>query len=84
MIAPERKMKKYGHPAMFPEELARRVILLFSFQKDIILDPFNGAGTTCIVAKKNNRRYLGIDISKDYCKTSLERLNALAKTLLTS
>lgn len=84
VIAPERKMKKYGHPAMFPEELARRVILLFSFQKDIILDPFNGAGTTCIVAKKNNRRYLGIDISKDYCKTSSERLNALAKTLLTS
>ena len=82
VIAPERKMKKYGHPAMFPEELARRVILLFSFQKDIILDPFNGAGTTCIVAKKNNRRYLGIDISKDYCKTSSERLNALAKTFL--
>ncbi len=66
-IAPERRMKEYGHPAMFPEELARRVLKLFSYQDDIILDPFNGAGTTTVVAKKNNRRYVGIDISEEYC-----------------
>ncbi|QIB27481.1 DNA-methyltransferase [Caloranaerobacter azorensis] len=76
-IAPERRMKEYGHPAMFPEELARRAIKLFSYQDDIILDPFNGAGTTTVVAKKNKRRYIGIDISEEYCKVAQNRINSL-------
>ena len=51
-IAPERAMNdKYGHPAMFPEELARRAMKMFSYKGDLILDPFNGAGTTTLVAK---------------------------------
>ena len=74
-IAPERKMKEYGHPAMFPEELAKRVIKLFSFKNDIILDPFNGVGTTTAVAKKLGRRFIGIDISQKYCKIAKQRLN---------
>jgi DNA modification methylase len=73
-IAPERKMKEYGHPAMFPEELVRRAIKLFSFPGDIVLDPFNGAGTTTFVADQLNRRYLGIDISKEYCETAKKRI----------
>ena len=73
-IPPEANMKKWGHPAMFPEELARRVIKLFSFQRDIILDPFNGVGTTTKVAKELNRRYTGIDISKEYCERAKKRL----------
>jgi len=72
-IAPERKMKEFDHPAMFPEELVQRVLQLFSFENDIILDPFNGAGTTTSVAKKLNRRYLGIDISEKYCETAQKR-----------
>ncbi len=76
-IAPERNMKQYHHPAMFPEELARRVIKLFSYQDDIILDPFNGVGTTSLVAKKNQRRFLGIDISEDYCKIAEKRLEEI-------
>ena len=74
-IAPERKMKEYDYPAMFPEELAQRVLQLFSFENDIILDPFNGAGTTTAVAKKLNRRYLGVDISEKYCKTAEDRIS---------
>ena len=74
-IAPERHMKEFGHPAMFPEELVERVLKLFSFKNDIVLDPFNGAGTTTIVAKKNSRRYLGIDISKEYCETAEKRIS---------
>ena len=73
-IPPEISMKKWGHPAMFPEELAKRVIKLFSFQNDIILDPFNGVGTTTKVAKKLNRRYVGIDVSEEYCKKAKKRL----------
>ena len=73
-IAPERHMKEYGHPAMFPEALAERVLKLFSFRHDVVLDPFNGAGTTTAVAHKTGRRYLGIDISQEYCETAEKRL----------
>lgn len=74
-IAPERKMKEFGHPAMFPEKLVERVLKLFSFKHDIVLDPFNGVGTTTTVAKKLNRRYLGIDISEKYSKIATERMD---------
>lgn len=73
-IAPERNMKKYEHPAMFPEELVKRVLKLFSFKNDFVLDPFNGVGSTTVVAKKLGRRFLGIDISEKYCKIAEKRL----------
>jgi len=73
-IAPERKMKDYGHPAMFPPELAYRALKLFSYQNDVILDPFNGAGTTTLVAERTGRKYIGVDISEEYCKIAEERL----------
>ncbi len=74
-IAPERKMKEYGHPAMFPENLASSAMKLFSYRGDIILDPFNGVGTTTAVAKKLGRKYIGIDISKKYNKKAEKRLS---------
>jgi DNA modification methylase len=73
-MAPERKMKQYKHDAMFPEELVERCLKLFSYQNDIVLDPFNGAGTTTKVAKRLDRRFIGIDIDQNYCKTAQERL----------
>jgi DNA modification methylase len=73
-IAPERSMKKYEHPAMFPEELVKRVLKLFSYKDDFILDPFNGAGSTTVVAKKLGRRFLGLDVSEKYCKIAEKRL----------
>lgn len=73
-IAPERNMKSYDHPAVFPEELARRVIQLFSFKGDTVLDPFVGVGTTCVVAKKFGRGYVGIDNSEKYCETARARV----------
>ena len=76
-IAPERRMKEYGHPAMFPEELARRVMLLFSFRGDTVLDPFVGVGTTCVAARRNDRRFLGIDISSEYCAKAEARLSEI-------
>ena len=68
-------MKDYEHPAMFPEELPRRLMKLFSYKNDIVLDPFNGAGTTSLVAWKQGRRFVGIDISEQYCNMALKRLN---------
>lgn len=73
-------MKEYDHPAMFPEELARRVVKLFSFKGDFVLDPFNGAGTTTAVAAQLGRKYLGIDIAEKYCQAAQKRLQeALAR-----
>jgi len=73
---PEIRMKDYNHPAMFPEEMPRRLIKLFSYKNDIVLDPFNGAGTTTLVSWKLHRRFIGIDVSKQYCDTALKRLAA--------
>ena len=72
-IQPE-SAKKVGHPAPFPVELASRVIKLYSYVDDVVLDPFMGSGTTCIAAKKNGRHYVGFDISPDYCKLAEERI----------
>jgi len=70
---PEIRMKEYSHPAMFPEELPRRLMKLFSYKNDIVLDPFNGAGTTTLVAWKLHRRFIGIDVSDQYCDRALQR-----------
>jgi site-specific DNA-methyltransferase (adenine-specific) len=71
---PEIRMKDFNHPAMFPEELPRRLLKLFSYQGDIVLDPFNGAGTTTLVSWKLRRRFIGIDISPEYCEKALARI----------
>ena len=71
---PPESAKKVGHPAPFPVELAERVIRLFSFLGDIVLDPFNGSGTTCVAAKQNGRRYIGYDIDPSYCQLAERRL----------
>lgn len=76
-ISPERKMVHYDHPAMFPEELVKRALMLFSYEGDVILDPFNGVGTTCAVAKRFNRKFVGIDISKKYCDIARKRVNEI-------
>jgi site-specific DNA-methyltransferase (adenine-specific) len=60
--------ESHEHPAIFPEQLAEDHILSWSNKDDIILDPFSGSGTTCKMAKKNNRKFIGIDISEEYCK----------------
>jgi site-specific DNA-methyltransferase (adenine-specific) len=62
------------HPAIFPVELPSRIIKLYSYPNDIILDPFSGTGTTCLAAKMLNRRYIGIDISPYYCEYARNRL----------
>ena len=67
--------KKIGHPAPFPIELPHRLINLYSYGGDVVLDPFCGSGTTCIAAFQNNRKYIGYEIKKDYVKLSYDRLN---------
>jgi DNA modification methylase len=66
-----------GHPAPFPEKLAQDHILSWSNEKDIILDPMAGSGTTLKMAKLNNRNYIGIEISPEYCDIINKRLSPL-------
>jgi len=66
--------KRVGHPTPFPVELPRRCIKLFSFVGDTVLDPFMGSGTSLIAAYLNNRKAIGIEIDKTYCKLAEERL----------
>ena len=59
---------------MFPESLAEDHILSWSNEGDVVLDPMVGSGTTCKMAKKNNRNYIGIDISEEYCDLARKRV----------
>lgn len=66
--------KKIGHPAPFPIELPHRLINLYSYEEDIILDPFVGSGTTCLSAFQNNRKYVGYDIVEEYVDLANKRI----------
>lgn len=64
----------FEHPAMYPEKLARDHILSWSNEGDIVLDPFNGSGTTTKMAREMGRRYIGIEVNPEYCEIAKERL----------
>ena len=63
-----------AHPTQKPEKLLAKIILASSSAGDLILDPFSGSGTTCVAAKKLDRRYMGIEIEKQYCVWAEQRL----------
>jgi len=67
--------KKVGHPAPFPIELPRRLIHLYSFSDDIVLDPFMGSGTTAIAALESKRRYIGYETNQAYLSVAEKRLS---------
>jgi len=69
------KKGTFNHPCPKPLEWARWIIERASKENDIICDPFLGSGTTCIVAKELNRRFIGIEIDKEYCIISSERIS---------
>ncbi|MEW6584367.1 MAG: site-specific DNA-methyltransferase [Nitrospirota bacterium] len=64
------------HPAPFPFELAYRLVRMFSFNGDTVLDPFCGTGTTMVAAMKCGRSSIGIEIDKKYCQMTLSRLRS--------
>ena len=71
---PPESAKRVGHPAPFPIALAERVIHLYSYVEDIVLDPFMGSGTTCVAAAQTGRHWLGFDISPEYCTLAEQRV----------
>jgi site-specific DNA-methyltransferase (adenine-specific) len=75
--------RRIGHPAPFPEELPYRLIQLYSFSGDIILDPFMGSGTTAVSAIKSQRNYIGYDISEDYITLANKRIKIVNQSIKT-
>jgi hypothetical protein len=77
---PQDVKRREGHPAPFPEKLPARLIQLYTFGAagdfpgEIVLDPFVGAGTACVVAKRMGRRFIGIDINFAYAEIARERV----------
>lgn len=72
-IRPE-SAKKIGHPAPFPKDLPSRLINLYTYKGDLVLDPFVGSGTTCVAAKEAGRDYIGYELKRNYCKLAKTRL----------
>lgn len=71
---PETQMKKMGHPAMFPKELPKRLIKMFSWKGAKVLDPFMGLGTTGLVCKELGRDFIGIELDKEYFEKAKKRM----------
>ena len=74
--------ERMNHPAQFPVDLITRLVLAFSNENDVILDPFIGSGTTAEVCINNNRNVIGFEIREDYCETIKKRLIAVQKNKL--
>ncbi|HEY7704905.1 MAG TPA: site-specific DNA-methyltransferase [Acidimicrobiia bacterium] len=66
--------RRIGHPAPFPVELPRRLIELFTYRADLVLDPFIGSGTTAVAASRSGRRYVGYDTDAGYIELARTRL----------
>ena len=78
---PTTSARKVNHPAPFPVELPLRLIHLYSYVDDIVLDPFMGSGTTAEAALCANRRYVGYEINDDYVRESMLRLQNITQPL---
>ena len=72
---------KTKHPAMFPIQLASRIIEIFTIKKDVVLDPFMGIGSTIIAAYENDRKGIGFELSKEYIEDTYKRLEKIRETL---
>ena len=73
---PKKKEKEFGkHPTQKPEEIIERMILSSTKEKDVVLDMFNGSGTTGVVSLRNNRKYIGIELEKEYYRLTEKRID---------
>jgi site-specific DNA-methyltransferase (adenine-specific) len=78
---PAESARKIGHPAPFPLELPYRLIQLYTFEEEIILDPFIGSGQAAMAAIKTKRHYVGYDIDKEYVKLTERRIRGFLMKL---
>ncbi len=74
---PAESATRVGHPAPFPVALVERCIQLFTYDGDVVLDPFMGSGTTAVAAVNTGRRYVGYDTDPDYVRQARERVSSM-------
>tara|TARA_A100001011_G_C14180441_1_gene786650 strand:+ start:264 stop:1031 length:768 start_codon:yes stop_codon:yes gene_type:complete len=80
--APKKKEKSFGkHPTQKPVDLLSRILLSATNENDLILDPFNGSGTTGVACIINNRRYIGIELEETYIELAKKRFNDIEMQL---
>ena len=80
ILTPKKEEKAYGkHPTQKPLELLKRVVASSTKAGDIVLDPFSGSSTTGIAANLYDRKFIGIDMEKEYLELSIKRFKQLAK-----
>ena len=72
---PSESARRIGHPAPFPIELPRRLIQLYSFEGDVVLDPFAGSGSTCIAALQSGRKFVAYEKSSRYARLAEKRIS---------
>jgi site-specific DNA-methyltransferase (adenine-specific) len=72
---PPESARRTGHPAPFPVEIPRRLIELYTYRGDTVLDPFMGSGTTAIAAIKTGRHYIGYELEPEYCRLAEKRIS---------
>jgi len=77
---PAEPATKVGHPAPFPVELPYRLIELYTFEGEVVLDPFMGSGQTAIAAIKARRHYVGYEINEEYVKLAKRRIHEFSQT----
>ena len=75
---PAESARRVGHPAPFPVELPRRLIELYTYAGDVVLDPFVGSGSTCVAARQTQRHFVGYEKVKEYADLARDRI---ARTL---
>ncbi len=78
---PAESARKVGHPAPFPVELPYRLIQLYTFKDEIVLDPFCGSGSTCVAAIKSGRNYIGYDKEEEYVRLAEKRIKEYKEQL---
>ena len=77
---PAESATRVGHPAPFPVALAERCVHLFTYEGDVVLDPFMGSGTTAVAARRTGRHFIGYDTDPGYVRQARERIASLAPT----
>lgn len=74
-LTPPEEKNNGRHPTQKPLELMRRIILSSSREEDVVLDPFTGSGTTGVIAKEFGRKFVGVEIEKEFCDLAIKRIN---------
>lgn len=77
--SPVETIKGNPHPAVYPEFIIQEFLKLLTKEGDMVLDPFSGSGTTGTVAKRMNRKFIGIEINPEYCEYAKSRIEKVNK-----